>query len=299
MILGTVQAVETVCHGRSIILRPTDAGLLLALLSSILSHKGRVGTRHIAVQGSAVADARAIFSSVVGTVGTLIRLRKELLLPILPHVAIVLSQLPALLRKPAPGLTGTQRCRVLETMPDWLADAWSIDEGDDVALASEVEGDADPSQEVLGESHAREFSRLLEGITAKTTSGRSRREGAVSGGHGATANKVDSLSRPFSKHAVYVILAYIHALLDGSSSGMTSLGSLGLGMGMGDIASSSVSYLDRRVKRELLVGLCNLCGIIDESERDWVLVSDLLDEAGKSVFKEMWRMWERGRYKGV
>lgn len=297
MILGAVQAVETVCHGRSIVLRPTDAGLLLALLSDVLAHKSRAGVRHHALQSSTVADARAIFSSVIGTVGTLIRLRKELLLPILPHVAIVLSQMPGLLRKPAPGLTGIQKSRVLETMPDWLADAWNVGDVDDLDLANDVEGAADSSHEVLGESHAREFSRLLEGITAKTTSGRSRREAAAVGGHGGAAGKVDSLSRPFSKHAVYVILAYIHSLLDGSSSGMASLD--GLGMGMGEFAGTSSSYLDRRVKRELLVGLCNLCGIIDESERDWVLVSDLLDEAGKSVFKEIWRSWERGRYKGV
>ncbi|PWN23241.1 hypothetical protein BCV69DRAFT_292511 [Microstroma glucosiphilum] len=278
-----------------------DTQVLLGALRVV--ETSRDGAQCSAVKSSAAADARAIFSSVVGTVGTLIRLRKELLLPILPQLAIVLSQLPALLRKPAPGLTGLQRARVLDTMPDWLADAWSVRDGDDLDLVNDVEGSSDSSQEVLGESHAREFSRLLEGITSKTTSGRTRREAAAaaSGGYGAHGSKVDSLSRPFSKHAVYVILAYIHALLDGSSSDVTSLSSLGMGagMGMGDIAGSASSYLDRRVKRELLVGLSNLCGIIDESERDWVLVSDLLDEAGKSVFKEIWRSWERGRYKGV
>lgn len=274
-LLNSLYAIEPVCNGRMKVLRPIDAGILISILSDLLAPcKGQVRQ----VRGP---PGSRIFSGIVNILASMIRLRRELLVPILPQLGTLISRLPALFRESLPNASSSQRARFADSMPIWLAKGTASanrdDDEDDEASANYFNRDSHQMRSVisLGEVEAREFSRLLDTITSKTTT-LSRKDNALMGS--SRQQTTDSLAHPFSKHAIYVILSYIHALFSPQDQHAT---------------------IPSKVRRELNKGVVGLCGIIGESERDWILVSELLDEGGKMVFKEIWTIWEKSRYRGA
>ena len=92
-------------------------------------------------------------------------------------------------------------------------------------------------------------------------------------GPAADAQKPESLVRPFSKHAAYVLTAYIDALND------------------------PLCFVSSAVRKELQPGLFALCDMLGEHNRDAMMVS-ALDAAGKATVKVLWREYEKQRYVG-
>ncbi|EEB91902.1 hypothetical protein MPER_09667 [Moniliophthora perniciosa FA553] len=117
----------------------------------------------------------------------------------------------------------------------------------------------------LGPEEAKLVARLLESLTTKT----------VVKVHGSAAEnqKAESLTKPFSKHAAYVVKAYIEAVND------------------------PLCVLPLAVKKALQPGLYSLCSMINEYNRDALMVA-MQDQGDKSIFKDLWKEYEKQRYVG-
>ena len=89
----------------------------------------------------------------------------------------------------------------------------------------------------------------------------------------ADNNKAESLARPFSKHAAYVLQAYIEALND------------------------PLCIIPSDTRKELEPGLFALCDMMGEHSRDALMVASL-DAGGKIVLKTIWREYEKQKYVG-
>lgn len=113
------------------------------------------------------------------------------------------------------------------------------------------------------------LGRLLESLNAKTTV----RSFASSSAVAAEPQKAESLAKPFSKHAAYVLEAYIEAMND------------------------PLCVLSLEVRKELQPGMFALCGMVSEHSRDALMVS-ALDTGGKATLKALWKDYEKQRYVG-
>ena len=178
----------------------------------------------------------------VNVLSALIRLRRDLVLNTLPHLGFVLRQLTACLRSLRPQLGAKQSRLVMDTLPRWIA----------------------PTQP-LSSQESKALARLLTTLTTKTM--------VRVHGPAADAQKPESLVRPFSKHAAYVLTAYIDAVND------------------------PLCFVSSAVRKELQPGLFALCDMLGEHNRDAMMVS-ALDAAGKATMKVLWREYEKQRYVG-
>ncbi|OJT14368.1 hypothetical protein TRAPUB_9083 [Trametes pubescens] len=181
----------------------------------------------------------ATFHGAINILSALVRLRRDLVLNTLPHLGFVLRQLVSCLRSLRPQLGGKQRRLVLDTLPRWLAPAHA-----------------------LGAPESRALARLLTTLTVKT----------MVRGHDA-AQKPEALVRPFSKHAAYVLTAYVDAVGD------------------------PLCFVPGPVRKELQPGLFALCDMLGEHNRDAMMVA-ALDASGKATMKTLWKEYEKQRYVG-
>ena len=124
-----------------------------------------------------------VYQNVISIVNALVRLRRDLVLPTLPHLGVTLRRLLSFLRTLPPQLGKKQSRLVASTLPSWI-------------------NPNDP----LGAEDSKAFARLLTTLTTKTII---RTYGTPS-----ELQKAESLARPFSKHASVVLMAYIDALND-------------------------------------------------------------------------------------
>lgn len=108
-------------------------------------------------------------------------------------------------------------------------------------------------------------ARLLETLNTKTI---------VRSNMLTTENlKAESLAKPFSKHAAYVLKAYIEAVND------------------------PLCILSSNLRKELQSGLYALCSMMSDHSRDAMMVS-ALDAGGKTTLKALWKEYERQKYVG-
>ncbi|KAI0359178.1 hypothetical protein OH77DRAFT_1473878 [Trametes cingulata] len=184
----------------------------------------------------------AMFHGVVNILSVLVRLRRDLVLNTLPHLGFLLRQLVFCLRSLRPQLGGKQSRLVMDTLPRWIA----------------------PSQP-LSSQESKALARLLTTLTTKTMI---RVHGAA-----AETQKPESLVRPFSKHAAYVLTAYVEAVND------------------------PLCFVSAAVRKELQPGLFALCDMLGEHNRDAMMVS-ALDTGGKATMKALWKEYEKQRYVG-
>jgi len=117
----------------------------------------------------------------------------------------------------------------------------------------------------LGPEEARLLARLLEMLTSKTTVRNNRVNTDV--------QKAESLAKPFSKHAAYVLKAYIEAMND------------------------PLCIISSSLRKELQNGLYALCGMMTDYSRNAMMVS-ALDAGGKMTMKTLWKDYEKQRYIG-
>ncbi|PFH50737.1 hypothetical protein AMATHDRAFT_144471 [Amanita thiersii Skay4041] len=215
-----------------------------ALRTSDLSGIWRLLSKYLAPSPShdGVTNV-AIFHRIVSIVGALVRLRRDLITLTLPHLGMVLQQLMLCMRGCRPMLGTKQTTIVMSSQPRWISAKQSL----------EVE-------------EAKALSRLLETLGTKTII---RTHISLSGGE----QKAQSLAKPFSKHAVYVIKAYIECMND------------------------PLCVLSLDIRRELQPGLFVLCGMVSDYARNAMMVS-ALDGGGKILMKGLWRDYEKQKYVG-
>ncbi|KAJ7431796.1 Urb2/Npa2 family-domain-containing protein [Mycena galericulata] len=162
----------------------------------------------------------AAFHNIVMITGALIRLRRDLVAATLPSLGLVLQQLFATIRRPRPQLGAKQTTLVTDSLPRWV-------------------NSASPT----GPEEGKALSRLLETLITKTTIRTNSSTADVQG--------AESLARPFSKHAAYVIKAYIDAMND------------------------PLCILPSDLRKELRPGLFALCSMLSEHNRDAMMASAL------------------------
>ncbi|KAI0343910.1 hypothetical protein BDW22DRAFT_1473650 [Trametopsis cervina] len=181
------------------------------------------------------------FTGVVAVISALLRLRRDLIVTTLPHLGFILRRLIMTLRRLRPHLGGKQTRIVADTLPSWI----------------------NPHEAARPED-SRAIARLLTTLTTKT----------IVRTYGSSENqKAESLARPFSKHAAYVLCAYIDALND------------------------PLAVLPVEIRKELEPGLFALCDMMGENNRDAVMVASL-DAGGKTIMKTVWREYEKQKYVG-
>lgn len=183
------------------------------------------------------------FHTIVGIVSALIRLRRDLVVCTLPHLGMILRQLIMAIRQLRPQLGRKQSKLVTDTLPMWI-------------------NAASP----LGTEEGKALARLFTTLTSKSI---------VRTHQTSSANnqKAESLAKPFSKHASYVLKAYIDAMND------------------------PLCILPLDLRRELQPGLFALCDMLSEHSRDAMMVS-LLDAGGKVIMKALWKEYEKQKYVG-
>ncbi|KAI6102377.1 Urb2/Npa2 family-domain-containing protein [Pisolithus thermaeus] len=167
------------CSDRPTALRSVDLGSIWSLLCKILSGTADHDT----------ATSFAIFHYIVSIAGSLVRLRRDIVIHTLPHLAFVLHRLLLITKRARPQLGAKQSKLVAGTLPSWVS----------------------PSQP-LGIAESRALSRLLTTLTVKTVprTYTTQQHTAIA----AEAQKAESLAQPFAKHVGHVLLAYIDCMND-------------------------------------------------------------------------------------
>ncbi|KAG2160067.1 Urb2/Npa2 family-domain-containing protein [Suillus bovinus] len=171
--LACLEFVARQCSDRPAALRPVDPGPIHVLLSKIL-------------RGSPTHDSTttpAVFHASTAILNALVRLRRDLVIHILPHLGMVLRQLVSCTRSLRPQLAAKQSRIVTDTLPSWIA----------------------PS-EPMGVPEARALARLFTSLTTKSVPRVHVQPNAE--------QKAESLSKSFAKHAAYVLTAHIDAVND-------------------------------------------------------------------------------------
>lgn len=155
---------------------------------------------------------------------------------------MILQQLIMSIRSPRPQLGGKQRTLVTETLPKWIN-----------------------ANHSLGPEEAKALARLLATLTTKTV--------VRSYASSSEIQKQESLAKPFSKHAAYVLKSYIEAMND------------------------PLCVLPAEIRKELQPGLFCLCDVLNDHSRDAMMVS-ALDAGGKTTMKTLWKEYEKQKYIG-
>lgn len=184
----------------------------------------------------------AVFQTIVAIVSALIRLRRDLVTNHLPLLSHVLRQLILCMRSSQLQLGGKQTKLIADSLPRWIS-----------------------TNSPLGVDEAKVLARLLTTLTTKTMTRTFQ---------SPTENqKAESLAKPFSKHAAYVLQAYLVALND------------------------PLCVLPAPIRRELQPGLFALCNMMNDHSRDALMVS-ALDAGGKTALKSLWRDYQKQKYVG-
>lgn len=184
-----------------------------------------------------------VFHDIIAIISALVRLRRDLISLTLPHLGMALRQLLMLTRRPRPHLGGKQSSIISNTLPVWIN-----------------------IEHPLGPAEGKILARLLEALAIKS----------VPRTHSSSTTelrKAESLSKPFSKHAAYVLKAYIDAMND------------------------PLCILPSDLRKELYPGLFALCGMLNEHSRDALMLSSL-DSGGKTTMKSLWKEYEKQHYVG-
>jgi hypothetical protein len=221
-----------------------DATSLFSILSLVASPRSS-STRRIPSPPRSVPH---IYLSLAASATSLVRHRRDLVSALLPHLSALLILLLSALRSPRPSLGGRQLRILSDSLPCWL----------------------NVSTSPLGIAEARAFARLLTSLTVKTIPRLPPSTASIS-----AQRRASSLATPLSKHAPYLLLAYVRMLTD-----------------LDTVVSPAVRH-------ELEPGVGSICEIVGERDRDAVMIGGGLDGGGKGVLKMVWEGWEKGKYAGT
>ncbi|KAI6098742.1 Urb2/Npa2 family-domain-containing protein, partial [Pisolithus thermaeus] len=167
------------CSDRPAAVRSVDLGSIWSLLSKILSGTTNHDT----------TTSFATFHCIISVADSLVRLRRDVVIHNLPHLAFVLHRLLLITKRGRPQLGAKQSKLVAGTLPSWVS----------------------PSQP-LGVAEIRAFSRLLTALTIKTVPPTYTTQQHTS--VATEMQKAESLAKPFAKHVGHVLPAYIDCMND-------------------------------------------------------------------------------------
>ena len=221
-----------VSSGQAAALRPGDVMLIWTIMSKLLSGS----------ENHSASTSVDIFRETVSTTSALVRHRRDLVLPTLPHLSMVLQRLVTLVRAVRPGLGAKQTRTVANSFPFWVS-----------------------SREPLGILEAKILSRLLVSLTTKTT--------VRFVGSAQETQKMESLTRPFGKHASHVLVAYVQTMND------------------------PLCVVYAATRKELYPGLFALCEMQSDHDREAMMLS-ALDGGGKATMKTLWNDYKKQKYVG-
>ncbi|KAJ1026836.1 hypothetical protein NDA16_002133 [Ustilago loliicola] len=248
-LVAAVSALDQLCSNHAMLFRTQDMGAILQLLSTITGPSMADEPSPTLLKLSrAQRDTMKtkLWEAMLSVLSSLIRLRQDLVLSFLPQLGSLLSRLSTLFRR-LRSTSGSAKRQLRRDLPAWL----------DPILVCPLNA----------EHEARALSRLLSTLVVKNVSLKNRSSAAGEGG------KAESLARPFSKHATYILVAYLRSL------------------------TASYSTVPAEVRQELEVGMMTVCGIVGHHQRD-AAMAGLLDSAGKVLMKRIWSEYEKQRYKG-
>ncbi|SPO23757.1 uncharacterized protein UTRI_03727_B [Ustilago trichophora] len=254
--VASVLALDSLCSNHAMLFRTQDMGATLQLFATITgpSMLDEPSCSILVLTCSELDTMRTkLFDGVVSTLGSLMRLRQDLVLSFLPHLGSLLARLCTLFRRLRRTHTstrsrieasGTQRRALRRDLPAWL--------------------DPELVTPLTAAHSARALSRLLSSLVVKNVSLKAR---------SSELAKAESLARPFSKHATYILVAYLKSL------------------------TAQNSIVPAEVRAELEVGMMTICEVIGQRQRD-AAMDGLLDSAGKVLLKRIWGEFEKQRYRG-
>ncbi|BGP33429.1 hypothetical protein JCM10296v2_005230 [Rhodotorula toruloides] len=262
--------VESICGERPLLLSRLNTSSVLSLVLLILRPSSKLSsTGERSSPGPTVSE---VFLTLATTVGHLVRHRKDHLVTLFPSLISVLSAFLSTLRRAGAGTLGL----VLE----------GEEETASVVVGHRAESEAkttfpgwiwEGGREAIGRNEARAVGRLLGSLTAKTTTTTaSKRKSAISIGQADDASANTSLSAPLSKHAPFLLLGYLRACVHPTCP------------------------IPSGLRAELQGGWSEILNAMGKWERE-ALMKGLLsedEEAERGVLRNLWRSWEKERYKG-
>lgn len=232
-------------------LRQMDLALIWTVLTKLLSPSSS-----IPLHDRPTTDT-TILNYITNITGTVIRQRRDLVATTIPHLVVILRLLLDVLRRPRTQLGPRQLQMVADSLPWWI----------------------NPTKP-CGTEEARAVARILTALDAKTIpkvfSNKSKDgnpPSSVTPNAAISTQSNESLARPFSKHAPYVVKAYLAAETDVLCTYPLSL------------------------RRELEPGLLALCGMMNEHGRD-ALMAQSLNAGEMAAMKILWGAYEKQKYVG-
>ncbi|SPC66010.1 uncharacterized protein UHOD_04626 [Ustilago sp. UG-2017b] len=248
-VVAAVSVLDQLCSNHAMLFKTQDMGAILQLLSTITGPSmADEASPGLLKRSRAERDfmKTKLWDAILSVLSSLMRLRQDLVLSFLPQLGSLLSRLTTLFHR-IRSTSGSAKRQVRRGLPTWL----------DPILVTPLNA----------EHEARALSRLLSTLVVKNVSLKNRSSSTAEGG------KAESLARPFSKHATYILVAYLRSL------------------------TAANTMVPVKVRQELEVGMLTVCGIVGHHQRDAAMVG-LLDSAGKVLMKRIWGEYEKQRYKG-
>lgn len=127
-------------------------------------------------------------------------------------------------------------------------------------------------------THAKALTRLLVSLNTKSaTLQHSKKRSRADTGRGEdSSSNPTSLSGPLSKHAPFILVAFLRA------------------------ATDNAAPLSSEIRRELTVGILEILGTMGKYEREALMRGFLTQsmEAERTLLKQLWKDQEKVRYKG-
>ena len=122
--------------------------------------------------------------------------------------------------------------------------------------------------------HAKALTRLLVSLNTKSSTLQHHKKRSESSSR--DDSKTTSLAGPLSKHAPFILVAFLRA------------------------ATDNAAPLTSEVRRELTVGILEILGTMGKYEREALMRGFLTPsmEAERTLLKQLWKDQERVRYKG-
>lgn len=216
--------------------------------------------------------ASLLLRTLASTVGHIVRHRKDHVVPLFPQLVTTLSAFLSTLRRAGFGSTGSSA---------------SIEEADTgIILGQRAEREARATFPAwvwqggvkgVNQGEAAAVGRLLGSLTAKTTAIQHKNHKQQrTNEDGSSSTTTTSLTAPLSKHAPFLLLAYLRACVHPTCPIPSAL--------RGELQGGWFEVMDSMGKweREALMK-----GFLGEDE-----------EAERGVLRELWKNWEKERYRG-
>ncbi|GAA5895691.1 Urb2 domain-containing protein [Sporobolomyces salmoneus] len=267
---------DGICADRPMLLSRLNVSSVLSLVSRILQPSPTV----VPALSSTVASESAslLLRTLASTVGHIVRHRKDHVVPLFPQLVSTLSAFLSILRRAGYGSTGS-----VASIEDGGGDTG-------IVFGQRAEREARATfpawvwrggAKGINKPEAAAVGRLLGSLTAKTTAIQHKNSKQSSkteegGPSSVSTGTTTSLTAPLSKHAPFLLLAYLRACVHPTCPIPSTL--------RGELQGGWFEVMDSMGKweREALMK-----GFLGEDE-----------EAERGVLRDLWKSWEKERYRG-